>query len=290
MVTALRFAADRQQCRSFARVIIGALRRAVSRKSQNPTRLIRLDHDVAFEKFSALVLREERRLAEIEKTLGINSPDSDFRNSLIRGLLWGFYRRCLPGKISRRKALKQALHKAARSAEALETSSALIWNAADPATRNPLLSRFGAIGPNWRPVPSAACPGLTCSANMLSRCNCLATHCPMTRAASILQRAFDALMRFLAEHYYAMAATWDLPSDFFRFAGVVTDLLRSIEPKQRAAVFKLPPNDDALRRETSADRLWAEAIAAGCHAMEILRCSERVHLHITRPTCPQGWP
>jgi hypothetical protein len=51
-----------------------------------------------------LVLREKRGLAEIEKTLGLPSPDNDFRNSLIGGPLWAFYRRCLP-KISRRKAM-----------------------------------------------------------------------------------------------------------------------------------------------------------------------------------------
>jgi hypothetical protein len=122
----------------------------VSRKSQNRTRLIRLDHGVTFERFSALVLREESNLARIEKTLGIPSPDSsEFRISLIQGPLWSFYLRCLPGKINRRKELNQALRKAARSAESLETLTALIWDAADPAARNhPLLARFRAIGPN----------------------------------------------------------------------------------------------------------------------------------------------
>jgi hypothetical protein len=119
--------------------------------------VIRLDDGVTLERFSVLVLREKTDLAKIEETLGIHSPDSDFRDSLIRGPLWGFYRRCLP-KISRRKALKQALRKAARSAEALQISSALIWDAADPARHNPLLSRFGAIGPNWRPVSFAGVP------------------------------------------------------------------------------------------------------------------------------------
>jgi hypothetical protein len=71
--------------------------------------VIRFDDGVTLERFSALVLREKRNLAKIEKTLGIHSPDNDFRNSLIQGPLYGFYRRCLP-KISRRKALKQAPH------------------------------------------------------------------------------------------------------------------------------------------------------------------------------------
>ena len=226
----------------------------MARKSQNRTRLIRLDHGVTFERFSALVLREERNLTKIEKTLGIHSPDTGFRNSLIGGLLWGFYRSCLPGKIRRRRALNQAVRKAARHAESLETLTALIWDAADPATRNPLLSRFGAIGPNWRPVRFGGAPFVDLLREYAFTLQLLGDTLPDDPGGEHTARAFDALMRFLAEHYYAMAATQDLPSDFFRFAGVVTDLLRSIEPKQRA-VFKLPPNDDALAKRLRRLRL-----------------------------------
>ena len=191
-----------------------------------------------------------------------------FRNSLIREPLWGFYRRCLPGKISRRKALKQAVRKAARSAEALEKLTALIWNADDPATllpllsrfdpivwdaddpatRNPLLSRFDAIGPNWRPVSRSDVPWIDLLREYAFTLQLLGDALADDPGGEHTASAFDALLEFLWVHYSTMAWTRDLASDFSKFAEVVTDLLRSIEPKQRAAVFKLPPNDDALSK------------------------------------------
>ena len=100
--------------------------------------------------------------------------------------------------------------------------------------------------------------------------------------------AFDALMRFLAEHYYAMAATWNLPSDFFRFAEVVTDLLRSIEPKQRAAVFKLPPNDDALSKRLR--RLGLKRSLRDVTQWKCLGCLSQFTCTYppTCPTCARG--
>jgi hypothetical protein len=250
---------------------------AVSRKSQNRTELIRLDHGGAFGKFSALVLREERRLTEIEKTLCISSPDNEFRNSLIQGPLWGFYRRCLP-KVNRRKALKQELRKAARSAESLETLSALIWDADDPARNHPLLSRFGEIGPKWRPVSRGFPPWVDLLREYAFTLRLLGDTLPDDRGGEHTASAFDALLRFLWLPYCRMAWTHDLTSDFLRFAAVVTDLLRSIEPKLPAASFKLPPSDDALAKRLQ--RLGLKRSLLRCHAVDMSSLLERVHLHI----------
>jgi hypothetical protein len=232
----------------------------MSRKSQNRARLIRLDRDGALKEFSALVLREKRKLAEIEKTLGLTSPDNDFRNSLIGGPLWGFYRRCLPqnapsaiAPISRRRALKHALRKAAGSAEALEKLSALIWDAYDPASKtqfhnHPLLSRFDAIGPNWRPVSRTYLPWIELLSEYAFTLRLLGDTLPDDRGGEHVASAFDALLGFLWTHYYTMAWTHDPASDFLRFAAAVTDLLRSIETKLPAASFKLPPSDAALAK------------------------------------------
>ena len=253
------------------------------RKSRNQLRLIRLDYGVAFERFSALVLSEKRRLAEIEKSLGIHSPDVKFRNSLIQGPLCGFYRLCL-SKISRRKALKQALRKAAGSAEALEKLSALIWDADDPAARNhPLLSRFGAIGPNWRPVSWSFAPWIEVLGEYAFTLQLLGDTLPDDRGGEDTASAFDALLSFLWDHYYRMAWTHDLTSDFFRFAAVVTDLLRSIEPKLPAAVFKLPPSDDALAKRLQ--RLGIKRSLRDVTQWTCLHCSNKFTCTYP-PTCP----
>jgi hypothetical protein len=101
--------------------------------------------------------------------------------------------------------------------------------------------------------------------------------------------AFDALMRYLAKYYYVKAATQDLPSDFFRFAAVVTDLLRSIEPRQRAAVFKLPPNDDSLSKRLR--RLGLKRSLQDDTQWTCVRCSTQFTCTYppTCPTCGRGW-
>jgi hypothetical protein len=256
----------------------------MSRKPQSRTRLIRLDYGVTFEKFAALVLREKRRLAKIEKALGINSPSDEFRSSLIEGPLWSFYRGCLPGKITHRRALKQELRKAARFAEALEASTELIWNATDLAARDhPLLSRFGKIGPNWQPVSDSFVPIVDLLREYAFTLQLLGDILPDDQGGKHAATTFHDLLRFLWLPYCRIAWIHDPGSDFFTFAAVVTDLLRSIEPKLPAASFKLPSSDDAL-----AKRLQRLEMKRSLRDVTQWRC-ERCWNEFTGtypPTCP----
>ena len=106
---------------------------------------------------------------------------------------------------------------------------------------------------------------------------------PDDRGGEHTASAFDALLSFLWDHYCRMAWTHDLASDFFRFAAVVTDLLRSIEPKLPAAVFKLPPSDDALAKRLQ--RLGIKRSLRDVTQWTCLRCSNKFTCTYP-PTCP----
>jgi hypothetical protein len=258
------------------------------RKTHNRPRLVLPGTGVSPSiRFSKLILVEKDQLAKIERALGIDSPNDEFRASLT-GLVWGFYRLCR--KIRYRKALKQALRKAALYAEKLEELSARIWHADDPAALHQLLSRFNTIGPDWPRVFRSGVPWLDLLSEYALTLRLVGDTLPDDRGGERAATAFDSLMRFLAEHYYSRAAMppvqwincwqqavkWsadatavesvrcgfygvgagkhDLPSNFFRFAAEVTDLLRGLEKKLRneprdsrlpAADFKLPRNDKA---------------------------------------------
>jgi hypothetical protein len=219
-------------------------RRCPPCRENQKNRLIRPGHDtIPSERFSALILTEKRRLAKIEKTLGINSPDVEFRSSLTR-TLWGFYRLCL--KIRYRKATKEALRKAPYHLEQAEKWTALVRDADDPAARHHLLSRFDAIGQNWQPVSWDGGPWHALLREYTFTLRLLSDALPDDRGGERAAAAFDVLMRFLAEHYYARASSHEPPSNFFRFADEVTELLRKIEEQLPTAKFQLPPNDTTL--------------------------------------------
>jgi hypothetical protein len=122
---------------------------------------------------------------------------------------------------------------------------------------------------------------------MRSRCDCFSETLPDDRGGEHIASAFDALLRFLWTHYYTMARTHGLASDFFTFAAVVTDLLRSIETKLPAASFKLPRSDDALA--IRLQRLGLKRSLRDVTQWKCSRCSTKFTCAYP-PTCPTcGW-
>ena len=68
----------------------------MTQKSTPRAKLIRPDdpgHGVTFDRFSEIV--SSAWLEKVERTLGFEGPNDDFRRSLVR-LFWHFYRNSLP--------------------------------------------------------------------------------------------------------------------------------------------------------------------------------------------------
>jgi hypothetical protein len=201
---------------------------------------------ITFEKFSALVLGENQKLSEIERRLGVKpSPNDDLRSSLVH-YLWHFHR-ASRAAINRGAVLKEELSNAAHLAANLEASASLIWQAQDPA----ILAFQSRFGPIWISLPESGemHPSGVPFVHFLSEFGRAAARCAdelRDKGGQEAATAFQNLAISLAEHHASKFPA----KDFFSFIAPVAEILRNIKPRLDAD-FKIPRNDNALRRQLS---------------------------------------
>ena len=211
-----------------------------------------LGHGLTTEQFSALVSR--KALDKVEATLGITSPSDGFRRSLTT-ILWRFYLNSLPEAelIFSRTALKKELRRASRHAEKLQASAARIWRSRDAAVID-LLQPFGAMWQAWqssKPMRRSGVAWVALLEEFGHTTRCLAETLPDDLGGPRPAVPFDELAIGLADYHRAYhRAHHRTASDatYFRFVASVVDVLRKVEKQLPAAKFKLPPNDNALRK------------------------------------------
>jgi hypothetical protein len=211
-----------------------------------------------FDLFSALVQRE--RLDKIERSIGITSPNEDFRSWLIK-VLWYVDQNSKRGVSIRgnRAALKKELCKSASLAEKLRASAELIWKSNEPSVLRNL--RDFVAWQEWQsslPMHPSGVGWIAALDEFANRSRLLANILPDDAGGPKSSVMFDDLLIVLTEYFTALARKRKRPIDvkpidkklereFFNFIAAVTEVARNVWKDRPAAKLKVPPTDQALR-------------------------------------------
>ena len=221
----------------------------MTQKSTPRAKLIRPDdpgHGVTFDRFTEIV--SSAWLEKVERTLGFEGPNDDFRRSLVR-LFWHFYRNSLPegGVKFYRDDLKKELQRAAGLAEKLEVSAARIWQSQDPAIFD-LLRPLAAMAQEPNPPHPSGVAWIGWLRAFASTTKLLADTLLDDPGGPRPAIPFDELAICLVPYCRGPDGTPPSEARYFAFVASVVDFLRTIEKRLPAAKFRLPVTDRALRQ------------------------------------------